>query len=242
MLEKGSRSNALSDIRKRSISSNKSTSETIIEIHTLTTPRGQDYKVTLEDGTIVWLNSESSLQFPSSFTGKERIVRLRGEAYFEVAKDKEHPFIVQTENLQTKVLGTEFNFRSYPGKEAHVTLVEGSVEVSSNSGGRIPVKIKPGEDAFLSQNGNLNTQEVDVDPYIYWKDGYFYFDNVSLLEIMQTIGRWYNVNIVFNDKKAIDYKMRFLCERNSGLEHAITFMNRMKKVQITFTDNTLYVN
>lgn len=211
------------------------------EMHTLSTPRGTDFKVTLSDGTTVWLNAESKLEYPAGFSGSERVVRLTGEAYFEVAKDKAHPFIVQTGNLKTKVLGTQFNVRNYSGTDSHVTLIEGSVEVS-NAKGEHTTRIKPGEDAQLNTRGDFAVKEVDVDSYIYWKDGFFYFDNVSLTDIMQNLGRWYNVNIIFHNKEAMDYKMHYLCDRKGGITHAITLLNRMKKVDITLDGNTLHVH
>jgi len=146
---------------------------------------------------------------------------------------------VQTNNLKTRVLGTQFNVSNYSTTNSHVTLIEGSVEVS-NSKGRV-TRIKPGEDAHLQQNGAFDVKEVDVDSYIYWKDGFFYFDNVSLVDIMQSLGRWYNVNIVFSNKAAMDYKMHYLCDRKGGIEHAITLLNRMKKVELKREGNTLYI-
>ena len=215
------------------------TKQLAAEMYTLTTPRGMDFEVVLADGTKVWLNAESKLEYPSHFSNKERTIKLHGEAYFEVDKDKEHPFIVQTNNLKTRVLGTQFNVSNYSTTNSHVTLIEGSVEVS-NSKGRV-TRIKPGEDAHLQQNGAFDVKEVDVDSYIYWKDGFFYFDNVSLVDIMQSLGRWYNVNIVFSNKAAMDYKMHYLCDRKGGIEHAITLLNRMKKVELKREGNTLYI-
>lgn len=95
----------------------------------LSTPRGMDFKVILSDGSEVWLNAESSLEFPSAFTSKERRVNLKGEAYFKVARNEQNPFIVTTDKMQVRVLGTEFNFRSYVSELSHVSLVSGSVEV-----------------------------------------------------------------------------------------------------------------
>jgi hypothetical protein len=212
-----------------------------VQTHILSTPRGLDFKVVLADGTTVWLNAESRLEYPSRFVGKERIVRLQGEAYFEVAKDKEHPFIIRTNNLQTRVLGTEFNVRNYSAHDSHVTLIQGSVEVRSAKGGSY-TKIKPGMDAHLADDGSFDLKEVDVDTYIYWKEGFFYFDNVSLVEIMQSLGRWYNVNVVFRDKRAMEYKMHYMCDRKEGLDQAITLLNRMKKVTVRQDGNTIYID
>lgn len=210
------------------------------DMHILSTPRGHDFKVELADGTVIWLNAESRLEYPSRFTGKERVVHLQGEAYFEVAKDKERPFIIRTNNLQTRVLGTEFNIRNYSAHDSHVTLIRGSVEVRNALGGPY-ARITPGVDAHLQEDGSFALEEVDTDSYVYWKEGFFYFDNVSLINIVQNLGRWYNVNVVFNNKAAMDYKMHYLCDRKGGLEHAITLLNRMKKVKVELEGNTIFI-
>lgn len=212
-----------------------------IKMHTLTTPRGTDFKIVLSDGTEVWLNAESRLEYPATFTGNERMVSLRGEAYFKVAKDEKHPFIVQTDDMKTRVLGTEFNVRNYLVTDSHVTLIQGSVEVCNKKGGDY-VKISPGEDAHLQPDGAFALNEVDIDGYIYWKEGYFYFDNITLLDIMQSLGRWYNVTIKFENQAAMNYRMHFLTDRKAGLEHAIVLLNRMKKVKITLEGGTLIVS
>jgi len=210
------------------------------EIHTLSTPRGTDFKVVLSDGTEVWLNAESRLEYPASFSGQERIVSLRGEAYFKVAKDAEHPFIILTDDMRTRVLGTEFNVRNYSVTDSHVTLIQGSVEVCNNKGGDY-VEIAPGEDAHLQSDGAFALTEVDVDAYIYWKEGFFYFDNVTLLDIMQSLGRWYNVTIQFENEAAMKYRMHFLTNRKAGLAHAVTLLNRMKKVKISVENGIVII-
>ena len=118
------------------------------ERHSLTVPRGQTFKLILSDGTEVYLNADSRLVYPSRFTGKERSVFLDGEAYFRVAKDAGHPFIVRTQTLQTRVLGTEFNVRTYTADDCHVTLVKGGVRVS-DAARRHVAELRPGQDARL---------------------------------------------------------------------------------------------
>ena len=181
------------------------------------------------DGTEVWLNANSNFVYPTAFIGDERIVTLEGEAYFKVAKDPERPFIVKTKTVQTRVLGTEFNIRSYTPEDTHVVLINGKVEVSNTKGGSY-TRLYPGEDAHLQSDGNFILAEVDLDSYVYRKDGYFYFDNVTLKDIMQNLGRWYNVNIEFRNKEAMEYKMHFISDRTKDLEHTISLLNRMKKV------------
>ena len=211
------------------------------QTHVLTVPRGESFKVVLCDGTEVWLNANSNFVYPTAFVGKERIVTLEGEAYFKVAKDPEHPFIVKTPTVRTRVLGTEFNIRSYSSEDTHVVLINGKVEVSNTQGGSY-TRLYPGEDAHLQSDGNFVLTEVDLDSYVYWKDGYFYFDDVTLKDIMQNLGRWYNVNIEFRNKEAMEYKMHFISDRSKDLEHTISLLNRMKKVTVTLQGNTLTID
>lgn len=214
---------------------------TTTQTHVLTVPRGESFKVVLCDGTEVWLNANTNFVYPTVFVGNERVVTLEGEAYFKVTKDPKHPFIVKTPNVQTRVLGTEFNIRSYTPEDTHVVLINGKVEVSNAKGGSY-TRLYPGEDAYLQSDGNFLLTEVDLDSYVYWKDGYFYFDDVTLKDIMQNLGRWYNVNIEFRNKEAMDYKMHFVSDRTKDLEHTISLLNRMKKVTVSLRGNTLTVD
>lgn len=160
----------------------------------LTTPRGGEYQVTLSDGTKVWLNAASSLTYPSHFTDSRRTVTLHGEAYFEVAKNANKPFIVRTSEQSIVVLGTKFNVQAY--EEAalvRTTLVEGSVQVTVKSQELI---LRPGQQAEV-QGQNLQLKNVDVRDYIAWKDGRFSFDNKPFSEVMSEIGRWYDLKIIY---------------------------------------------
>lgn len=210
------------------------------EIHILQTPIGQDFKVQLSDGTIVWLNAESRLEYPSHFSGSSRMVYLTGEAYFKVAHDEEHPFMIQTQTLRTKVLGTEFNISSYSDTNSHVTLVDGSLEVSSSDGGNT-VRLVPGQDALLNPQGSFSIHNVDTDNYYFWKEGYFYYDNVPLIDIMQNIGRWYNVNVVFLATNHINDRMHIFCSRKDGLENVIQIINGTRRVKVNLEGKTLFV-
>lgn len=209
--------------------------------HELTTPRGKDFELILSDGTKVWLNADSRLNYPSRFEGEQRVVSLQGEAFFEVAKDSSRPFIVQTKNFETKVLGTKFNVRSYSDEDSHVTLIDGCVDVKHLKSGST-ARLEPGDDAHFMPDGTIQTEKVDVDSYVYWKEGFFYFDNVSLVDIMQTLGRWYNVNVIFSNTAAMKYRLHFLCDRNGGVEHAVMLLNRMEKAKIRFDKKSIIVD
>lgn len=211
-----------------------------VETHLLSTPRGKTFEVVLGDGSKIWLNADSRLEYPSRFVGDRRVVKLYGEAYFQISKDEKRPFIVETDGLQTIVLGTEFNVRNYKKESSHVTLIEGSVKVN-NTANEYSVVLSPGENARIMEDGSLGVQKVDVDTYIYWRDGYFYFDNRTFADIMQDIGRWYNVNVVFDDARVMDYKLRYFCKRDEGIEKAVERLQYLKKAQVSLEGNTVYI-
>lgn len=162
--------------------------------NTISTPRGGQYQVVLPDGTRVWLNASSSLYFPARFTGRERNVQLKGEAYFEVAKHKHMPFIVQVNEMSVKVLGTHFNIMAYEDEQdINTTLLEGTVEVSSLTHAKT---LKPGQQANMKRNtGTIGVKNVNALESIAWKNGDFTFTDDSIETIMRKISRWYDVDV-----------------------------------------------
>ncbi|HEX8608454.1 MAG TPA: FecR domain-containing protein [Pedobacter sp.] len=168
----------------------------VVQMNTVLTAKGEQYSVDLPDGTTVWLNAASSLKFPTAFnTLANRTVVLTGEAYFEVAKDRSHPFIVKTANQEIKVLGTHFNVSSYADEEiTKTTLLEGSVKVVSNANASVAT-LKPGEQSQLS-SGVLKVKEIDLTESIAWKNGDFNFENEEFSSILNQVSRWYNVEII----------------------------------------------
>ena len=167
-----------------------------VEYNTLITPRGGEYQLILADGTHVWLNSASSLSYPVEFNGNKREVKLNGEAYFEVAKDKTKPFIVSTNNMEVQVLGTHFNISSYNDDTKHVTtLLEGAVQIKKNK--QIEL-LKPGQQAVTSNTSDLiDVSEANIRTAMAWKNGYFIFNDEDLLDVMKKIGRWYDVDVSY---------------------------------------------
>ena len=153
-------------------------------------------KITLSDGTQVWLNENSRLTYPTVFRGKDRCVTLQGEAYFQVTHDDHHPFIVKAGGMETRVLGTEFNVNTSDASHPHVTLVEGSVEVSAIANNMVKEQkvISPGEDATVDAHGDIKVEHVDTNDMVCWKDGIQLFDNASLREILIQLGSWYNAD------------------------------------------------
>lgn len=157
----------------------------------LATPSGGQYEAVLPDGTRVWLNAASTLKFPSSFSGKDRIVTLSGEAYFNVSKDKTHPFKVRTARQEVEVLGTHFNVNSYADEPTvNTTLFEGSVKINDD------ILLVPGEQANLYKTGKVVVSKAGADAAA-WKDGKFAFEDTDLQTVLRQLARWYDVEIVY---------------------------------------------
>lgn len=173
-----------------------------IGYNTVNVPYGGTYTVELCDGTKVYLNSGTTLEFPSRFDGKVRSVILKGEAYFDVARNVSKPFVVEVDEMKVKVLGTSFNVKSYvdePG--VYTTLVEGSVAILRD--GQPEKKIKPGEQAYYNKGvGTLSIAEVDVNEFTSWKDGVFYFKDIALEEILRIVSRWYDLEVFYMNQGA----------------------------------------
>ncbi len=168
-------------------------------INTITTPRGGQYQVVLPDGTQVWLNSASSLSFPTRFTGKLRQVEITGEAYFEVAKNPLMPFNVKTNRANIEVLGTHFNVMAYDDEATmKTTLLEGSVNITS---GTFTARLKPGQQAQIKKSGqNAVVDNIDVTDETAWKDGIFQFSEVGIDVILRQAARWYDVQVTYSGK------------------------------------------
>jgi transmembrane sensor len=167
------------------------------EYNTLSTPRGGQYQLTLSDGTSVWLNSASSVTYPTTFTGKDRSVTITGEVYFEVADNKDQPFKVFTaspNNMEIEVLGTHFNINAYSDEtEIKTTLLAGRVKVSKASQSAL---LSPGEQAQANKDGSLKVAAgINTEEVMAWKNGLFQFDSVDIHTVMRELARWYDVDI-----------------------------------------------
>lgn len=173
--------------------SRKQASEDII-YNKIETPKGGKYQVNLPDGSIVWLNSASSLRFPALFSGNTREVELTGEAFFDVAKNKNKPFKVITKDQIVEVLGTRFNINSYGDEETiSTTLIEGSVKIIYKDK---VVLLTPGQQ-FQPNESRVKVIEADTEEVIAWKNGYFLFKDESIHSIMRKLSRWYNVDVSY---------------------------------------------
>lgn len=171
--------------------------DTTTQYNTIETPRGGQYQVVLDDGTQVWLNAMSKLKFPIAFRGSQRRVELSGEAYFEVAKNKEKPFFVRANGNVIRVLGTHFNVSAYEDdREMTTTLLEGSVELRHNA---LTTLLSPGQQGKIKPGTNrISVGKADMDEVMAWKNGLFIFPNgENIVDVMKTVSRWYDIEVVY---------------------------------------------
>lgn len=206
-------------------------------VKTIEIKAGEQKTVTLPDGTEVCLNSKSILKYPENFGKDNRNVEFYGEGYFKVHHDANLPFIIRTHSVSTKVLGTEFNLRCYNNEDVHVTLVQGSVEVSLDQS---KVRISPKQDAYI-ENGKVMVQNVNPKDFTSWKDGVLYFDNASLRTILQQLGRVYDVNIVCRDEQLLNKHFHYMCNIKDSLENALKLLNESSEVNVKLQDNVIVI-
>ena len=193
------------------------------EYNKLTTPIGGEYSLVLSDGTKVFLNADSELKYPVEFSDGKRIVDLKGEAYFEVHKDSLRPFVVRVNGAEVTVLGTSFNVNTYGDDgQIYTTLVNGSVRVSSVKNGQAEV-LKPGMQSVMDvQSGQLTVREVDVEPYVAWREGRFVFRAMTLDLIMRQLQRWYDFEVFYQNPELKDYEFRGVIKRDMDLDKVLS--------------------
>ncbi len=206
---------------------------------TIRVPQGGEYRVVLADGTKVWMNSESELKFPSAFEGRERVVEVKGEAYFEVAKDARHPFVVKTDRSAVRVLGTSFNVCSY-GDDGYeqTTLVSGSVEVEHEGKQYL---LKPGEQLEVREDGTPEVREVDVRLYTSWKDGMFRFVDMPLGQLTVKLARWYDVKFVFENELCKDYRFTGAVRKDVDFNEFIQLVETTTNVRFEITEDGIII-
>lgn len=207
-------------------------------------PRGCEFKILLEDGTEVWLNSDSRLYYPQSFTGGERRVKVEGEAYFHVATDSVKPFYVQSGSQIIRVYGTEFNVRSYPEEgEVYTTLESGSIAISryGTRGGEL--FLTPGHQAVYNlADSKVKVQEVDTDVITSWKKGRFVFENQTLLRIMQDLSRWYNFEYEFTEPSLEKEMFMGSIPRYSDFSTAIAILEKCGGINFKYTSGVIMIS
>lgn len=207
--------------------------------NTLSIPRGGQYRITLPDGTVVWLNSATSLTWPTAFTDKERVVTLSGEAYFDVAKNSEHPFKVRAGGAEILATGTSFNISAYEDEDqVSATLVEGGVNVTGPNG---MVSLKPGQQATIfSGNNQIQKKDVDTDQALAWLQGNFLFEDQDIRSIMRNLARWYNLEISYEGKPN-PMKFGGTYSRSKGLEELLKHLESLSGMRFSINNNKVTV-
>lgn len=205
-------------------------------------PRGGEFFVTLADGTEVWLNADSELEYPVKFTSDKREVRLKGEAYFSVKKDTKKPFLVRSGEYQLKVYGTEFNLNTYKNNEIQAVLVKGSVGFKANrTAGE--VRLKPNQLGVADEaTGKTEVKDVDVYPYIAWKSQDVVFVNERLESIMEKAARWYDVNVFFQNESLKDLRFFGNMQRYADIQELLFFLENTSDARFSVKDRTVIVS
>ena len=212
---------------------------TEIRYNRLVVPKGADFSFKLPDSSVVTVNSESILWFPIQFATDNRTVYLEGEAYFDVSKDKEHPFSVDVNGSVVKVLGTSFNVRAYADEnEILTTLVQGSVRFSA---GKESVVLKPGEQAVLNKSGRVVIKEVDTYLYTAWKNGVFAFEKQRLEEIMNVVARWYDVNIFWENASQKEVTFTGKMKRYDDFSKVVEMLEMTGNTEFVVKENNIFI-
>lgn len=207
----------------------------------LSIPNGGEYKLTLSDGTQVWVNSASELKYPVKFIGDSRVVYIKGEAYFEVSENPGKPFIVKTtHNMEIKVLGTHFNVSAYEEDPViATTLAQGKVVVSD---GRQSVGLVPNQQALFEKNSESFTRRnVDAYQYLSWKDGKFIFEEETLENIMERLSRWYDIQVFFKGNAIRNLRFSGDLEKYEDFSTAIRMLEKVSRIQVEIKKNVIFI-
>jgi transmembrane sensor len=206
---------------------------TKVAYNTLHVPVGEIYQVELPDGSKVWMNSSTSLKFPTKFVGTQREVTMDGEAYFEIEKDKSKPFVVKTQTAEVTVLGTHFNVSAYGDDDFFATtLIEGSVRLDATNQESGKVVLKPGQKGSLLKGNNpaIVVNEVDIYQEIAWKDGKFYFEKEKLGTIISKLSRWYDVDFALENQSLANYTFTGIVLKDKPVEYLLDIISKTSKV------------
>lgn len=211
------------------------------EYHVLYVPQGGEYRLRLADGTFIHLNAGSELRYPVAFAAAERKVYLKGEAWFEVAKDTERPFYVETDEVRIRVYGTAFNINTHGLQAVETVLVSGEIGIRKTEGSE-EWHMHPGQLALYDRSsGEISFRNVDVQKYIAWKDGEFCFNDDTLEEILEELGRWYNVTVVFQaaEKKEIQFSGHL--KRYENIQKILDAITESTGIVFEISDRTIVV-
>ena len=213
-----------------------------IVYNTIVVPRGGEYKLELADGTLVWLNSDSELRYPVKFAGSQRDVWLKGEGYFEVSKNPEKPFRVVVDDMIVKVLGTSFNINAYKDRgNILTTLVSGKVDIQDMSGKSLVV-MSPNQQVDFRHGKISSVEEVDITRFVSWIDGKFYFNDMTLENIMSQLQRWYDIEVFFVDEELKSYPFTGVIRRDFTAGQIFEIIEKTTRVKFNVRGKCVTVN
>ena len=200
-----------------------------IEYHTLQVPKGRDWKVTLSDSTIIYLNSNSELKYPNRFVkGEKRVVYLTGEAYFDVVKNDNSQFIVKTEDVNVAVYGTEFNVNTYIDNVVETILINGSVAVVDSLHNKT-IFLEPKQKATCN-GGNIEVETVDLDSEILWMKNILLFNNIEMSRIIEILSNYHNIDVAFDNEEIKKIKIYCKIPKDTPLENILDAISRSGKI------------
>lgn len=222
----------------------KATAGEPVSMNNLSIPRGGEFKVTLEDGTEVWLNAETTLRYPEAFDGDERRVEVSGEAYFKVAKNAEKPFYVVSGGQEVRVYGTEFNVHAYNDEPTiFTTLVEGSISLRPLNGNKSELMLTPGnQSVFTRGDASARVRKVDTEVVTSWRHGVFVFEDQNLEQIMRTLSRWYNFEYEFADAKVAQTEFMGSIPRYGSFNEVIDIFKKMGGIHLTLQGTKVLIS
>lgn len=219
-------------------------SKEVVAINTVSVPAGQRTNIILPDGSNVWLNARTTLQYPVTFNKKQRIVSLKGEAFFDIAKNQKIPFVVQTDKYDIEVLGTQFNVNAYPNRNIfETTLMKGRVRVSSQESPEQTIILSPGHKVYTT-NGKLKIDKVnDFNPYR-WKEGLICFKNELFQTIMEKFEQYYDIRIIINNSDVLKYSYTGKFRQSDGIDYALRVLQRdiHFKYEKDYDEGIIYIN
>lgn len=212
-------------------------------INNLTTPRGSEFMIMLEDSTKVWLNAESQLIYPESFDEKERRVEIKGEAYFQVAKDKTRPFYVESSGVVIRVYGTEFNINAYSEEnEVYTTLVSGSISLQETNNNKSELILTPNHQAIFNKDYKVTfVRPVNTKAITSWHDGRFVFEEQTLEQIMKTLARWYNFEYEFKDENLRQTVFKGSAPRYGNLSEVLSILEKSGGISFQARNNKIII-
>jgi transmembrane sensor len=203
-------------------------------INSIVVPAGMDYKITLSDGSIVWMNSLTKLDFPFNFSSSTREITISGEAYLDIAQHSSKPFIVHLPGSSVKVLGTEFNVNTYDSTKIKVALVSGAVNLN---GGDNTITINRGKEGIYNPVNGISQQPFDAKIVLSWKKGLFYFEDAGIVEISKVIERWYSIKTTIDNKEIYDMKFAGVLDKKQSIEAFLDDLKAVGKITSSFDDN-----